>query len=138
MLSRVADSLYWMSRYLERAEHTARLLDVRRDVADAEPLARELVLPAHRALQVLDEERRHRRLPRLVGRGVREVERLARRRDGSGEALSLAVGRVLDPVGPRLFAGLPARIELELREAAATATGSLWLRYKLPTARSST
>jgi uncharacterized alpha-E superfamily protein len=28
MLSRVADSLYWMSRYLERAEHTARLLRV--------------------------------------------------------------------------------------------------------------
>jgi uncharacterized alpha-E superfamily protein len=26
MLSRVADSLYWMSRYLERAEHTARVL----------------------------------------------------------------------------------------------------------------
>ncbi|MGA7696464.1 MAG: alpha-E domain-containing protein [Candidatus Sulfotelmatobacter sp.] len=28
MLSRVADSLYWMSRYLERAVHTARLIDV--------------------------------------------------------------------------------------------------------------
>jgi uncharacterized alpha-E superfamily protein len=28
MLSRVADSLFWMSTYLERAEHTARLLDV--------------------------------------------------------------------------------------------------------------
>ena len=28
MLSRVADSLYWMSRYLERAEHATRLLDV--------------------------------------------------------------------------------------------------------------
>jgi len=28
MLSRVADSLYWMSRYLERAENTVRLLDV--------------------------------------------------------------------------------------------------------------
>lgn len=27
MLSRVADALFWMSRYLERAEHTARLLD---------------------------------------------------------------------------------------------------------------
>ena len=26
MLSRVADSLYWMSRYTERAEHTARLI----------------------------------------------------------------------------------------------------------------
>ncbi|HEY6332904.1 MAG TPA: alpha-E domain-containing protein [Blastocatellia bacterium] len=28
MLSRVADSLYWMSRYPERAEHTARVVDV--------------------------------------------------------------------------------------------------------------
>ena len=28
MLSRVADSFYWMSRYLERAEHSARVLDV--------------------------------------------------------------------------------------------------------------
>lgn len=28
MLSRVADALFWMSRYLERAEHVARLLDV--------------------------------------------------------------------------------------------------------------
>jgi uncharacterized alpha-E superfamily protein len=28
MLSRVADNLYWMSRYLERAEHAARLVDI--------------------------------------------------------------------------------------------------------------
>jgi uncharacterized alpha-E superfamily protein len=28
LLSRVADSLYWISRYLERAEHTARVIDV--------------------------------------------------------------------------------------------------------------
>src|SRR6516225_4856764 len=28
MLSRVADSLYWMSRYLERAEHTSRVINV--------------------------------------------------------------------------------------------------------------
>ena len=33
MLSRVADNLYWMSRYLERAEHTARLLQVTLNVA---------------------------------------------------------------------------------------------------------
>jgi uncharacterized alpha-E superfamily protein len=32
LLSRVADSLYWISRYLERAEHTARLMDVRLDL----------------------------------------------------------------------------------------------------------
>ena len=28
MLSRVADSLYWLSRYIERAENNARILDV--------------------------------------------------------------------------------------------------------------
>lgn len=28
MLSRVADAFYWMSRYLERAEHAARVVDV--------------------------------------------------------------------------------------------------------------
>ena len=28
MLSRTASELYWMSRYLERAENTARMLDV--------------------------------------------------------------------------------------------------------------
>lgn len=40
MLARVADSLYWMSRYLERAEHTARLLDVHLNlVPDQSPLA---------------------------------------------------------------------------------------------------
>ena len=32
LLSRVADALYWISRYLERAEHTARLVDVAQDL----------------------------------------------------------------------------------------------------------
>ena len=32
LLSRVADALYWLSRYLERAEHTARVIDVRLDL----------------------------------------------------------------------------------------------------------
>ncbi|HWY49708.1 MAG TPA: alpha-E domain-containing protein [Bryobacteraceae bacterium] len=32
MLSRVGDSLYWMSRYLERAEHTARVIQVQLDL----------------------------------------------------------------------------------------------------------
>jgi len=30
--SRVADSLYWIARYLERAGHTIRLIDVRLDL----------------------------------------------------------------------------------------------------------
>lgn len=37
MLSRTADSLYWMGRYLERAEHTARLLDVHLDLTLDQP-----------------------------------------------------------------------------------------------------
>ena len=32
LLSRTADALYWISRYLERAEHAARLIDVRLDL----------------------------------------------------------------------------------------------------------
>ncbi|MEM7127234.1 MAG: alpha-E domain-containing protein [Chloroflexota bacterium] len=37
MLSRTADSLYWMGRYVERAEHTARLLDVHLDLTLDQP-----------------------------------------------------------------------------------------------------
>jgi dihydrofolate reductase len=51
--------------------------------------------------------------------------------DGLVDELCLAVGRVLDPVGPRLFAGLPALRRLELVEAASTPSGSVWLRYRL-------
>lgn len=40
MLSRVADTLYWLSRYLERAAHTARQLDVNLEsTLDNEPEA---------------------------------------------------------------------------------------------------
>lgn len=43
MLSRVADALYWMSRYVERAEHAARLLEVIRrariDLEEVDPAA---------------------------------------------------------------------------------------------------
>jgi dihydrofolate reductase len=48
---------------------------------------------------------------------------------GLVDELCLAVGRVLDPVGPRLFDGLPERVEMELLEAAPSASGSVWLRY---------
>ena len=41
MLSRVANSLYWLSRYLERAENLARLVEVNRyeslDSIDPDP-----------------------------------------------------------------------------------------------------
>ena len=50
---------------------------------------------------------------------------------GLVDELCLAVGRVLDPVGPRLFDGLPDRLELSLVAAAPTSSGSLWLRYRV-------
>jgi len=37
MLSRVADSLFWMARYLERAEHTARVLNVQLNLMLEQP-----------------------------------------------------------------------------------------------------
>ncbi len=37
LLSRVADALYWSSRYLERAEHTARLINVAVDLRLGQP-----------------------------------------------------------------------------------------------------
>ena len=39
LLSRVADALYWISRYLERAEHTARVVDVAVDLGLDRPSA---------------------------------------------------------------------------------------------------
>ena len=33
MLSRVADAFFWMGRYLERAEHSARVLEVYMNLA---------------------------------------------------------------------------------------------------------
>lgn len=51
--------------------------------------------------------------------------------EGLVDELCLAVGRVLDPVGPRLFDALPDRVEMSLIEAAPTSSGSLWLRYRL-------
>ena len=41
MLSRVADSIFWMSRYIERAENVARFIDVNLNLAlDLGPRAR--------------------------------------------------------------------------------------------------
>ena len=65
MLSRVADNLYWMSRYLERAEHTARLLAVKLEsmLEQSKEDADDVVAPGgHRALErrasaVLDDGR---------------------------------------------------------------------------------
>ncbi|MDX2159743.1 MAG: alpha-E domain-containing protein [bacterium] len=53
MLSRVADSLYWLSRYLERAEHTARLMDVHLNLVMDESRSAPLRARRERLLQSL-------------------------------------------------------------------------------------
>jgi dihydrofolate reductase len=50
---------------------------------------------------------------------------------GLVDELCLSVGRVLDPVGPRLFDEVPDRVEMQLLEGVSTSSGSLWLRYAL-------
>ena len=51
-------------------------------------------------------------------------------REGLVDELCLAVGRVIDPLGRRLFDGLPERREMELVTAAPTSSGSTWLHYR--------
>jgi dihydrofolate reductase len=51
--------------------------------------------------------------------------------EGLVDELCLAVGRVLDPVGPRWFTGLAERRVMRLVAAVPTPSGSLWLRYRL-------
>lgn len=50
---------------------------------------------------------------------------------GLVDELCLAVGRVLDPVGPRWFQGVADRRVMQLVDATPTPSGSVWLRYRL-------
>jgi dihydrofolate reductase len=51
--------------------------------------------------------------------------------EGLVDELCLGLGRVIDPVGPRLFAKVAERQEMKLLEATPTPSGSVWLRYRL-------
>ena len=95
MLSRVADSFYWMSRYLERAEHSARVLDVH-----LEPDAR----------------RSDRRGGPIAARGVG-----ARPRDAGATP---AVGAGVPPIGTRRSAPSGRRRRLRRRRARERAADS--------------
>lgn len=50
---------------------------------------------------------------------------------GLVDELCLAVGRVVEPSGRRLFASLTGARVLELVEAVPTPSGSVWLRYRV-------
>ena len=54
MLSRIAESLFWIGRYVERAEVTARMLDVNIASLVTDPWAdEEATCPCRRALDGL-------------------------------------------------------------------------------------
>ena len=55
MLSRIAESLYWIGRYLERADDTARILDVQLQVLVEDPAIDESV-SCHQLLSVMGVE----------------------------------------------------------------------------------
>lgn len=57
MLSRIADSLFWIGRYIERADGTARMVDVLRLSLVEDPGQDE-------SLHLLDAPRRHHGLRR--------------------------------------------------------------------------
>ena len=79
MLSRVADNLYWMSRYLERAEHTSRLVDMNLTLM-LDELGREL-RPALAARA--DRTRLQRREVLLLADGYQAARELAFSRDNA-------------------------------------------------------
>ena len=68
------------------------------------------------------------RCPRWLGSITVAQSLLAQ---GLVDELCLAVGRVVDPVGPRLFAQVGELRELTLVAATPTASGSVWLRYRI-------
>ncbi|HEY8617508.1 alpha-E domain-containing protein [Phenylobacterium sp.] len=148
MLARVADSLYWIGRYVERAEHMARLSDVlltatldRTDAAaqvarigllavgDADP---EKVLNPYEAVLALVLDRDN---PGSVASSLSQARENARQvRDQitseTWERLNLIHLRMTDPEAPRVFReGLQAFLhdtiaDLHLFKGAADATMS--------------
>lgn len=104
MLSRVADSLYWMSRYTERAEHTSRLLEVN-------------------LKQMLDES------PEVAGRRWERVVNCLRTdppSKGDREAWTVATWMMFDMENPDSIASCVAAARENARQVREALSTELW------------
>ena len=109
MLSRVADSIFWMSRYIERAENVARFIDVNLH------LAIDLGTEGVRVGRPVGAAGRHDRRPRAVRRAVR------RARPAQGHRVS-DVRRAQ----PELDSVLPARPRENARTVREMISSAMW------------
>lgn len=104
MLSRVADSLYWMSRYVERAEHTCRIVEVN-------------------LKQMLDES------PEVSGRRWERVANSLRTdlpSKGDREAWTVATWLMFDLTNPDSIASCVATARENARQVRETISTELW------------
>ena len=116
MLSRIAESLYWIGRYVERAEDTARILDVHihhlleDPWVDEEPACRAL-LGGHGRRRPTAGRARRRRVTELLAFDAARPELDRRRaRGGPGERPRRPRGHLVGDVGvPQRHLQRPAR-----------------------------
>lgn len=104
MLSRVADSLYWMSRYVERAEHTSRIVEVN-------------------LKQMLDES------PEVSGRRWDRVVNCLRTdppKKGDREAWSVATWLMFDLANPDSIASCVAAARENARQVRESISTEMW------------
>ncbi|HKD98502.1 MAG TPA: alpha-E domain-containing protein [Micromonosporaceae bacterium] len=104
MLSRIAESLYWIGRYVERAEDTARILDIHRQLMLREPWT--------------DEDRACRSLLSVMGAALP---------DGSPATLPGVVERLgLDVTSPGSVMGALSAARENARGARETIPADMW------------
>ncbi len=104
MLSRIAESLYWIGRYVERAEDTARILDVHRQLMLRDPWT--------------DEERACRSLLSVMGAPAAE---------GTVATLPGVIERLgLDPASPGSVLGALVAARENARGARETVPADMW------------
>jgi uncharacterized alpha-E superfamily protein len=117
MLSRIAESLFWIGRYVERAEATARILDVHLHLLLEDPW--------------VDEDAACRSLLAVMGMPVPPSDERADVSDPAGTPRLVGVARVLDQLGfdgssPGSVVGALSAARENARGARETVSSEMW------------